>query len=385
MFKIATLNKISPAGLSLLSKERYELTDFMAEANGLILRSKDIRDMQFSDNLLCIARAGVGVNNIDTSRCADEGIVVFNTPAGNANAVKELVIGAMLLASRNLVAASNWAGSLTDNIAEEVEKGKSQFKGCELAGKTLGVIGLGGIGVPVANAAIDLGMKVIGYDAYLSVSSALHLSGHVKVVQDLDEMLPHIDILTVHVHATEETKGLINAHVLDRMKKGSVLLNYSRGSIIDQDAVRDALETGKLKNYVTDFPDNDVKGFPNTIFTPHIGASTIEAEDNCASMAVEEMMDYLENGNIRNSVNFPNVDMGVCRTPARIALLHRNIPNMISKITMAVTELNISDMINRSSGEYAYTLLDVDSTLNAESLEALNGIDGMIQVRVIKN
>lgn len=383
MYKIATLNKISPVGLGKLT-DKYEIVENIDDACGIVVRSQDMKSMEFSDNLLAIARAGVGVNNIPVDECAEKGIVVFNTPGANANAVKELVIAGMLLASRNIIAASNWAASLEDDIAKQVEKGKSQFKGKELKGKTLGVIGLGGIGVPVVNAAISLGMNVIGYDAYLSVNNALHLSKHAKVVDNLDEMLPYCDFLTVHVHANAETNGMINKHVFSKMKEGAVLLNYARASIVDTEALKEALYSSKISKYVTDFPNSDMVGLPNVIITPHLGASTDEAEDNCAEMAVDEMMDYIENGNIKNSVNFPSVNMGVCRVASRVGILNKNIPNMIGSITSAISELNISNLTNRSRGQYAYTLLDLDSPITEEAINHLKAVDGIISVRVIK-
>lgn len=383
MYKIATLNKISPVGLGKLT-DKYEIVENIDDACGIVVRSQDMKSMEFSNNLLAIARAGVGVNNIPVDECAEKGIVVFNTPGANANAVKELVIAGMLLASRNIIAASNWAASLEDDIAKQVEKGKSQFKGNELKGKTLGVIGLGGIGVPVVNAAISLGMNVIGYDAYLSVNNALHLSKHAKVVDNLDEMLPYCDFLTVHVHANAETNGMINKHVFSQMKEGAVLLNYARASIVDTEALKEALYSSKISKYVTDFPNSDMVGLPNVIITPHLGASTDEAEDNCAEMAVDEMMDYIENGNIKNSVNFPSVNMGVCRVASRVGILNKNIPNMIGSITSAISELNISNLTNRSRGQYAYTLLDLDSPITEEAINHLKAVDGIISVRVIK-
>lgn len=383
MYKIATLNKISPVGLGKLT-DKYELVENIDDACGIVVRSQDMKSMEFSDELLAIARAGVGVNNIPVDSCAEKGIVVFNTPGANANAVKELVIAGMLLASRNIVAASNWATSLDDDIAKQVEKGKSQFKGHELKGKTLGVIGLGGIGVPVVNAAIALGMNVIGYDAYLSVNNALHLSKHAKVVDNLDEMLPECDFLTVHVHANAETNGMINKHVFSMLKEGAVLLNYARASIVDIDALKEALYSSRISKYVTDFPNTDMVGLPNVILTPHLGASTDEAEDNCAEMAVDQMMDYIENGNIKNSVNFPAVNMGKCCVASRVGILHRNIPNMIGSITSAISELNISNLTNRSRSQYAYTLLDLDSPITKEAIEHLKAVDGIISVRVIK-
>ena len=383
MYKVATLNKISPVGLAELS-DQYEITDNLEEANGIVVRSQKMHDMEFSDNLLCIARAGIGVDNIPSDRCAAQGIVVFNTPGANANAVKELIIAALLLASRDIIGGSVWAKSLTGDIAKQVEKGKSQFKGHEIIGKTIGVIGLGGIGVPVANAAAALGMKVLGYDAYLSVKNALHISNNVQVVEKLDDMLPQCDFLTVHVHANSSTNGMINADTFAKIKKGAVLLNYARASIVDTPALKDALESGVISKYVTDFPNEDIAGLPNVILTPHLGASTEEAEDNCAAMAVEEMMDYIENGNITNSVNFPVCHMGRCCAKSRVALLHKNIPNMIGQITNAINEMNIRDMTNRSQGDYAYTLLDLDSELAPETVQKLKNISGMIRVRKIK-
>lgn len=383
MYKISTLNKISSQGLNLLTDE-YKLTDDISSACGIVVRSQDMHSMKFSDNLMCISRAGVGVNNIPVDNCSEKGIVVFNTPGANANAVKELVIAGMLLASRNIIAGSYWANSLEGDITQQVEKGKSRFKGREIKGKTVGVIGLGGIGVPVVNACVQLGMNVIGYDAYLSVKNALHLSKHATVVDKLDDMLPLCDYLTVHVHANEETNGMINEEVIGKMKDNSVLLNFARNSIVDVSAVAAALKSGKLCRYVTDFPTEEVSKLPNVIMTPHLGASTDDAEDNCAEMAVEEMMDYIENGNICRSVNFPDVDMGKCRVASRIALIHRNMPSMISKISQTLTA-NISDMTNRSRGNFAYTLLDLDEKVPASDINALNSIDGMIRVRLIKN
>ena len=383
MYKISTLNKISSQGLNLLTDE-YKLTDDISSACGIVVRSQDMHSMKFSDNLMCISRAGVGVNNIPVDDCSEKGIVVFNTPGANANAVKELVIAGMLLASRNIIAGSYWANSLEGDITQQVEKGKSRFKGREIKGKTVGVIGLGGIGVPVVNACVQLGMNVIGYDAYLSVKNALHLSKHATVVDKLDDMLPLCDYLTVHVHANEETNGMINEEVIGKMKDNSVLLNFARNSIVDVSAVAAALKSGKLCRYVTDFPTEEVSKLPNGIMTPHLGASTDDAEDNCAEMAVEEMMDYIENGNICRSVNFPDVDMGKCRVASRIALIHRNMPSMISKISQTLTA-NISDMTNRSRGNFAYTLLDLDEKVPASDINALNSIDGMIRVRLIKN
>ena len=386
MYNIATLNKISPYGLDKLT-DSYTLVDSLNDADGIIVRSQNMKEMDFSDRLLCIARAGVGVNNIPIKKCAENGIAVFNTPGANANAVKELVFGGMIAASRNMTSAAKWVRTLKPGeltVAKQVEKGKSQFKGNELKGKTLGVIGLGGIGVPVANAAVALGMNVIGYDAYLSVHSALNLSNSVRVVEHMEDMLPELDYLTVHVHANDETNGMINADVFDAIKPGCILLNYSRASIVDFESVKKALEDGIVKKYVTDFPNEDTLTLPNTLLTPHIGASTNEAEDNCAEMAVRELMDYVENGNIKNSVNLPAVDMGVCNASSRIALIHRNVPNMIGRITGTITAHNIRDLTNRSREGFAYTLIDIDSKIKDETIEQLKKIEGMIRVRVIK-
>ncbi len=387
MYNIATLNKISPNGLSLLTEE-YRLIHDVSNADGIVVRSQNMKEMTFSENLLGIARAGVGVNNIDISDCAEKGIVVFNTPGANANAVKELVFGGMIAASRNMISASEWARELKaddeETVAKKVENGKSQFKGRELKGKTLGVIGLGSIGGPVANTAVRLGMKVIGYDAYLSVRNALNLSHSIRIVTDLKEMLPEVDFLTVHVHANKETNGMINAETFNEMKSGCVLLNYARGSIVDFPALKKALEYGIISKYVCDFPDEDVLTLPNTIITPHIGASTDDAEDNCAEMAVTQLMDYIEHGNIKNSVNFPSIDMGCCKAESRIAVMHRNIPQMIGQITNTVTSHNISDLTNRSREGFAYTMLDLDSRITDETIHALQEIDGVIRVRIIK-
>ena len=386
MYNIATLNKISPIGLNDLTDD-YKIIDNTDDAHGIIVRSQNMKDMDFSDDLLCIARAGVGVNNIPVDRCAEKGIVVFNTPGGNANAVKEMVIASLVIGSRNLFAASEWARSLEPgelSVAKQVEKGKSQFKGTEIKDRTVGIIGLGGIGGLVANACVHLGMNVIGYDRYLSVKNALHLSKHLKVVDKVADMLPLVDFLTVHVHANDETNGMINEDIFNEIKQGAILLNFSRASIVDIPSLRIALEHGVISRYVTDFPDEDSLSLPNTIVTPHLGASTDEAEDNCARMAVDELMDFIENGNITNSVTIPNVNMGRCRAASRISLFHKNIPNMIGRITGAVSELNISDMTNRSCSEYAYTLLDLDSPISEEAVGILKNIEGMIRVRVIK-
>ncbi len=383
MYKIATLNKISPVGLSKLTDD-YEIIEDLDAVEGIVVRSQDMKSMDFSDELLCIARAGVGVNNIPVDKCSENNIVVFNTPGANANAVKELVIAGMLLASRDIIGGSVWASGLEGDIAKQVEKGKSQFKGNEITGKTLGVIGLGGIGVPVANTAAMLGMNVIGYDAYLSVNNALHLSSGVKVVDSIDKMLPEVDFLTVHVHANSSTNGMINADSFSKIKPGAVLMNYARASIVDNAALKEALDKGIISKYICDFPNEETNLLPHTILTPHLGASTAEAEDNCATMAVEEMMDYIENGNITNSVNFPNCNLGKCTSESRITVFNKNIPNMIAQITTILSEYNINHMVNKSSGDYAYSIYDLDSKVDDSIAEKLTSIDGVTRVRIIK-
>jgi D-3-phosphoglycerate dehydrogenase len=386
MYKVATLNKISPKGLAHLN-ENYQIVEDAAEANGILLRSTDIKEMEFSKDLLCIARAGAGVNNIPVDRCAAEGIVVFNTPGANANAVKELVLGALLMAARNLPAAMDWARALPveDGIAKAVEKGKGQFAGHELAGKTLGVIGLGAIGNLVANACEELGMTVIGYDPYLSVHAAHMLSRTVSVVDSLEKMLPYCDYLSIHVPAMDSTNGMINADCFAQMKPGVAFLNYSRDKLVDEDALLAAIEKGTVRAYYTDFANTKVAGKPGVFLTPHLGASTEEAEENCAVMAVQELMDYIENGNITNSVNFPACSLGPLQSGLRIVVLNKNVPSMLGKITgiLAEQNINIGNLNNRSRGNYACTLVDVDSAVDEAALRAALNVDGIISVRLI--
>lgn len=385
MYQIATLNKISEKGLERFT-DQYEIVQDAAAAQGILVRSQDMCSMEFSDKLLSIARAGAGVNNIPVSNCAEQGIVVFNTPGANANAVKELVLAGILLASRDIIGGANWADSLSEDIAQTVEKGKAKFAGCEIKGKTLGVVGIGAIGVMVANAAASLGMKVIGFDAFISVKSALELSNKIKLADSMDALVPQCDYITLHVPFMEETKGYISEKIFGLMKDGTVLLNFSRDSIVDEAALGTAIKAGKIHRYVTDFPNAKVAGMEKVIRIPHLGASTEESEENCAAMAVDQLMDFLENGNITNSVNFPNCSMGICDTAGRIAVLHKNIPSMIGKITnfLASMNINISDMTNRSKGEYQYTLLDVDSPVKDSELNSLRTIEGIIHARVVK-
>lgn len=383
MFNVLTLNKIAKCGLDRLGNN-YSITDDVnANADGIILRSFKMHDMELPENLKAVARAGAGTNNIPIDKCSAKGIVVFNTPGANANAVKELVIAGMLLASRDVIGGSAWANTLTgDDVDKQVEKGKSNFAGNEIKGKTLGIIGLGAIGILVANAAYALGMDVIGYDPYLSVDSALKLSRHVKKANNPDEVYAAADYVTIHVPLTDSTRNTINAETIAKMKDGVVVLNFARGGLVNNADIKKAIADGKVKKYVVDFADSETVNEPGIINIPHLGASTEESEDNCAVMAAQELKDYLENGNILNSVNFPN-----CSLPAdnvgRITIIHKNVPNVIAKFTDALSTVNISDMINKSKGDYAYTIINTDHAIPAEALEKLNGMDAVIKVRVI--
>ncbi len=387
MYKIATLNKISPAGLSCFN-DKYSITDNVEEAVGVLVRSQDMLEMKFSENLLAIARAGAGVNNIPLARCAAEGIVVFNTPGANSNAVKELVLAGLLLSARNLYSGINWACSLTDNISKSVEKGKGQFAGTEIKGKTLGVIGLGAIGVAVANSAEALGMKVFGYDPFISWKAAHELSNTVAIIKTLDELLPKCDYITIHVPSITETKGMLNKELFAQMKDGIVLLNFSRDNLVNDLDLLEAIDSGKVGKYITDFPNDNLIDKKNIITIPHLGASTEEAEDNCAIMATEEIIDYLENGNITNSVNFPNASLGpfVSGTVQRICILNKNIPGVIGNITgiLSASKINIEDLLNKSKGDFAYTLVDIFSDIDEADLISKLTMDGIISVRVLK-
>ena len=387
MYQVHYLNKISPKGTALWTED-YQTTQELAEAQAVLVRSASMHDLSLPENLLAVARAGAGVNNIPSKDCAEAGIVVFNTPGANANGVKEMAICGMLLGSRDVVGGIEWVKSIKDegDVAKKVEKGKSQFAGNEIQDKTLGVIGLGAIGGPLANAAIHLGMKVYGYDPYISIDAAWHLDSHIQPVKTLDEIYENCDIITVHVPLLDSTRKMINAEAMGKMKDGVILLNFARDALVDDDALEAALATGKVKRYVTDFPNDRTAGMAGVIAIPHLGASTEESEDNCARMAVKQVMNYLENGNIINSVNFPNCDMGVCTKPGRIVILHRNIPNTLSRFTGAVAaeNLNISDLMNRSRGEYACTILDLDAAAPDSVIENLSKMDGVLRVRKIK-
>ncbi|MFA5535747.1 MAG: phosphoglycerate dehydrogenase [Bacillota bacterium] len=386
MYKINCMNKIAKAGLDRLT-EGYGFVEDYRKANGLLVRSASLHELELPVNLEAIARAGAGVNNIPLERCAERGIVVFNTPGANANGVKELVIAAMIIAGRNLLEGSNWVTSCQRDpeLAQLVEKNKSRFAGTEIKGKKLGVIGLGAIGALVANAGIKLEMSVYGYDPYLSVEHAWKLSKHIKPIKSPEEIYRECDFITIHVPLLDATKGLIDEAAIEQMKTGVILLNFSRDIVVDEGAALMALKTGKIAKYITDFPNSQTCGIDNVITFPHLGASTAEAEENCAIMAVEQLMDYLENGNIKNSVNYPNCDLGVCQKAARLAINHKNIPNMLGQLTgvLAGANVNISDLVNKSRGAWAYTLIDLEVALAEGTLERLRGIDGVLRVRVL--
>lgn len=387
MKKIHCLNAIASVGTDIFN-ENYKLTDNINEADAVMVRSAAMGDMEFSKNLLAIARAGAGVNNIPLERCADAGIVVFNTPGANANGVKELVICGMLLAARDVVGGIEWTRSIkdSDTISKDVEKGKKNFAGGEIKGKKLGVIGLGAIGAEVANAAASLGLEVFGYDPYISVNSAWRLSRKIKHITDINEIFRNCDYITLHLPLTNDNKGMIGKDSIAEMKDGVIILNFARDLLVDDDEMEKALESGKVARYVTDFPNTKSAKMEKAIVIPHLGASTKESEDNCAVMAANELVDYLENGNIKNSVNFPSCDMGVCQSEGRVAILHKNIPNMIGQITSAFAKngYNISDLTNKSKSTKAYTLIDIESKASDKLVDELNSIDGVLKVRVIK-
>lgn len=387
MFKYNCLNAISEAGLKSLSSD-FVKTDDVNEAEAILVRSAAMHDMEFSDNLLAVARAGAGVNNIPLDKCAEKGIVVFNTPGANANGVKELVIAAMILTSRNLIAANGWVNENKDdeNIGKTMEKAKSKFAGREVKGKKLGVIGLGAIGVLVANAASSLGMEVIGCDPFLSVQNALNLSRKVKLVKEREEVFRTCDYITVHVPLLDDTKEMINADTISMMKDGVIILNFARDLLVKEDAVIEGLASGKIAGYATDFPSVKLANTKGVVAFPHLGASTTESEDNCAVMAAAEITDYLENGNIRNSVNFPACDMDVCSQAGRIAVLHKNVPNIISGLTTVFGQsgINIDKMMNQSRGEYAYSIIDIDKAGAKDIADEIATKEGILKVRVIK-
>lgn len=387
MFKYTCLNPIAQVGLEKFTGN-FTKTEDIKDAQGVLVRSASMHDMEMPDGLLAIARAGAGVNNIPLEDCAGKGIVVFNTPGANANGVKELVIAGMLLASRDVVGGINWVESAKTeaDIAKMAEKEKKKFAGTEIQDKKLGIIGLGAIGVRVANVAKHLGMEVYGYDPYISVDAAWNLSRDIKHVLDINEIYEQCDIITIHVPLMDSTKNTINKEAIDKMKNGVIILNFARDLLVEETAVLEAIKAGKVRKYVSDFPNPTTAGQEGCIVIPHLGASTEESEDNCAKMAVKELMNYLENGNIVNSVNYPNCDMGVCTNAGRIAIMHKNVANMISRFTGIFGDLglNISDLTNKSKGEYAYTMLDLDNPATDEIVKKLEAVDGVIRVRVVK-
>ena len=384
---IFCLNNISPIGTGCF-REGYTLTESMENAHGILVRSADMKEMQFPDTLRAIARAGAGVNNIPLERCAEEGIVVFNTPGANANGVKELVVAGLMLASRDIAGGIEWvrenAGDIS--ISKDAEKAKKEFAGNEILGKNLGVVGLGAIGVLVANIAASLGMNVYGYDPYISVGAAWNLKREIHHVEDISELYAISDYITLHVPAMESTIGMINAEAIAKMKDGVKILNFARDTLVNEDDIGKALESGKVSRYVVDFPNPRTVAMKNTIVTPHLGASTEESENNCAVMAVKQLQDYLDNGNIVHSVNYPDLDAGICRSESRIACLHRNIPGMLGRLTAEMGErnVNIANLYNKGRDRFAYTLIDLDTRVSDETLDIIRNIDGMIRVRIVK-
>ncbi len=387
MFQYYCLNPISKIGLENFTEEFVNTHD-VNEAQGILLRSAAMHDMELSENLLAVARAGAGVNNIPLDKCAEKGIVVFNTPGANANGVKELVIAGMLLASRDIVGGINWVESAKDNpdIAKATEKEKKRFAGTELQNKKLGIIGLGAIGVKVANVAKHMGMEVYGYDPYVSVDAAWNLSRDVKHVLNVEEIYKSCDIITIHVPLLDSTKGMINKEAISKMKDGVILLNFARDLLANEEDVLEGIKEGKIRKYVSDFPNPVTAGQEGCVVIPHLGASTEESEDNCAKMAVKQMMNYLKNGNIINSVNYPGCDMGVCSQAGRVAIFHKNIANMITKFTACFGDegINITDMMNKSKGEVAYTMMDIEKAADVEIISKLEAIKGVFRVRVVK-
>ena len=387
MYKYNCLNPIAGVGLDLFSDE-YAKVDELKDADAVLVRSAAMHDLELPDSLLAVARAGAGVNNITLDKCADKGIVVFNTPGANANGVKELVFAGMLYAARDIVGGIDWCleNQNDENIAKTAEKQKKNFAGTEISGKKLGVIGLGAIGVLVANAATSLGMEVYGYDPYISVNAAWNLTRSVKHVTNVEDIYRECDFITIHVPLLDFTKKMINADAIAMMKPTAIVLNFARDLLVDEEAMVDALAKGKVHKYVSDFPNTTTVGAKGCIVTPHLGASTAESEDNCAIMAVREIRDYLENGNIVHSVNFPDCNMGACTTAGRIGILHKNEKGIIAKFTTVLgdADVNVSDLTNKGKGDYAYSLIDVDSVVADDVVEKISELDGVLRVRVVK-
>lgn len=386
MYQYKCLNQIAQTGLDQFTRD-YARTEELEEADAVLVRSTSLHDMEFPGRLQAIARAGAGVNNIPLGKCAEHGVVVFNTPGANANGVKELVIAGLLLAARDIVGGVNWVQSerMNEELSSLAEKKKKQFAGHEIEGKKLGIIGLGAIGVKVANAAVHLGMEVLGYDPYISVDAAWNLSRSIRHITNVEEIYRECDYITIHVPLLDSTRRMINADAIEKMKDGVVVLNFARDLLVDEEAMVLALKTGKVSRYVTDFPNTTTAGAKGAIVIPHLGACTEEAEESCARMAVKELRDYLENGNIKNSVNYPNCDMGVPSYPARVAICHRNVKNMLSQFTTILGEenYNIGNMTNKSRGDYAYSMFDLESPASPELIRRLGTVEGVLKVRVI--
>ena len=386
MYQYKCMNQIAQFGLNHFTEE-YQQTENLEDADALLVRSAALHEVDLPKNLKVIARAGAGVNNIPLDKCAEQGIVVFNTPGANANGVKELVLAGMLLAARDIIGGVNWVESerMNEDISKVAEKQKKQFAGHEILGKKLGIIGLGAIGVQVANAATHLGMEVLGYDPYISVDAAWNLSRNIRHITNVDDIYKECDYITIHVPLLDSTREMINAEAIEKMKDGVVVLNYARDLLVDEKAMVDALKRGKVARYMTDFPNTTTAGAKGVIVTPHLGASTEEAEENCARMAVKETRCYLEHGNIQHSVNYPDCDMGIPSYPARVAICHRNVKNMLSQFTTILGEANynIGNMTNKSRGDYAYSMFDLESAANPELIEKLEAVEGVLKVRVI--
>lgn len=385
MYRYTCLNPIAKVGLECFTEE-YEEVKEIKDADAVLVRSANMHDISMPDTLHAIARAGAGVNNIPISDCTEKGIVVFNAPGANANGVKELVFAGMLLAARDIIGGANWVQSQAGNsqIAAATEKEKKKFAGSELQNKKLGIIGLGAIGVQVANAAVHLGMEVYGYDPYISVDAAWNLSRSIRHISDLNQIYEQCDYITIHVPLLESTKRMIGREAIARMKQNAVLLNFARDLLVDEEAVIEAIEAGKLHRYVSDFPNPVTAGRKGVIVTPHLGASTAESEEKCAVMAVKELKNFLENGNIRNSVNYPNCDLGLCSAASRIAIYHKNVKKMIGRFADILSDTNIQNMSNTSKGDYAYTLLDLDTAVTEEVINRLRMLDDVMKVRVVK-
>ncbi len=385
MFRYTCLNPIAQTGLDGFS-ENYQKTEELNDADAILVRSAKMHEMELPKSVCAIARAGAGVNNIPLGKYADQGIVVFNTPGANANGVKELVFAGMLLAARDIIGGANWTKGQTENpdVTAAAEKEKKKFAGTELLGKKLGIIGLGAIGVKVANAATHLGMDVYGYDPYISVDAAWNLSRNIHHINDVEDIYRQCDYITIHVPLLDSTKKMINSDAIAKMKDGVVILNFARDLLVDEEAVLAAIDAGKVHRYVSDFPNPTTVGKPGVIVTPHLGASTAESEENCAVMAVKELRNFLENGNIKNSVNYPNCDLGICESVSRLAICHKNVKGMISRFTDVLADTNIHNMSNASKGDFAYTLLDLDSAVSPEKLAQVETIEGVLKVRVVK-